>query len=100
MSTAKFGRLLFIPALAAIVLVGCEPEVGSARWCDAMKKQSAADWSLREAGDFARHCVLPTTTVGSKAWCEALEKTPKGDWTAGQITDYAQHCVIGGGDEE
>ena len=44
--------------LVAGALTGCEPEVGSERWCDMMRDTPRGDWSTNDALDFARYCVL------------------------------------------
>jgi hypothetical protein len=51
--------------MRAAVLVGvtvwlaaCAPEVGSERWCEAMREKPRGDWTANEALDFARNCVL------------------------------------------
>jgi len=84
-------------ALAAIFLAGlaaCAPEPGSTAWCEAKKEQSKTEWSMDDAGTFAKHCLIDSTTVGSEAWCENLKEKPKGDWTADEAGDYAKHCVM------
>lgn len=45
--------------LTLAALSGCAPEVGSERWCDAMKEKPSGDWTVNEASDFARHCIFP-----------------------------------------
>ncbi|HEY5636013.1 MAG TPA: DUF3012 domain-containing protein [Burkholderiales bacterium] len=45
-------------ALFTLFLAGCAPEVGSDKWCANLKAKPKGDWSLNEATDFARHCVL------------------------------------------
>jgi hypothetical protein len=48
-------------ALALLAsLSGCEPEVGSARWCEAMREKPRGDWTANEALDFTRHCLFET----------------------------------------
>jgi hypothetical protein len=42
----------------ALAAVACAPEVGSQRWCEAMRAKPRGDWTGNEALDFARHCVL------------------------------------------
>jgi hypothetical protein len=49
----------------AVLLVGitmwlaaCAPEVGSERWCEAMREKPRGDWTANEALEFARNCVL------------------------------------------
>ena len=39
-------------------LSGCAPEVGSERWCQAMRDKPRGDWSANEALEFAKSCVL------------------------------------------
>lgn len=46
-------------ALAAVgLLASCSPEVGSKAWCDKMSAKPKGDWTVNEATDFAKHCVL------------------------------------------
>ncbi len=33
-------------------------KVGSKRWCEKMESKSVADWTPREAKDYAKHCVF------------------------------------------
>ena len=49
-----------IAALVVLLplLAGCEPEVGSQRWCEKMEKKERGDWTMNEAADYARHCIL------------------------------------------
>ena len=46
--------------LAILLLAGCEPEVGSEAWCEKMAEKPKGDWSLNEATEFARSCVIKT----------------------------------------
>ena len=53
------NRLPILVALAAFVLVvACSPKVGSKEWCADMKEKPKVDWSVNEAKDFAKHCLL------------------------------------------
>jgi hypothetical protein len=45
-------------ACAAALLAGCEPEVGSERWCEAMREKPRGDWTGNEALEYARSCIL------------------------------------------
>ncbi|MBN1238476.1 MAG: DUF3012 domain-containing protein [Gammaproteobacteria bacterium] len=47
-------------AMCAVLLAACAPEVGSERWCDAMRDKPRGDWTANEALDFARHCLIET----------------------------------------
>lgn len=39
-------------------LTACAPEVGSDSWCQQLKDKPKGDWSMNEAADFAKHCIL------------------------------------------
>ena len=52
-----FLRAMMVLA-AAGWLVACAPEVGSPKWCEAMKEKARGDWTANEALEFARSCVL------------------------------------------
>lgn len=49
--------LALIP-LVAITLWGCAPEIGSDQWCANLKEKPKGDWSMNEAADFTKHCIL------------------------------------------
>lgn len=53
----KLAALLSV-LLIATWLGGCEPEVGSERWCETMRDTPRGDWSANDALDYGRHCVL------------------------------------------
>lgn len=42
----------------SIGLAACAPEVGSDGWCDDMEEQPAGEWSINEATDYAKHCLI------------------------------------------
>lgn len=44
--------------LLAFGLSACAPEVGSDKWCQQLKDKPKGDWSMNEAADFAKHCIL------------------------------------------
>jgi len=44
--------------LGAWLLMACTPKVGSEDWCNAMNDTPKGDWSMNDAADFAKHCVL------------------------------------------
>jgi len=48
--------LAAVPMLLA--LAGCAPEVGSERWCEALREKPKADWSANDATDYAKHCIF------------------------------------------
>ena len=43
---------------AATLLLACEPEVGSDRWCEKMVDTPKSDWSVNDATAFAQHCIF------------------------------------------
>jgi len=46
-------------ALAFLVsITACSPEVGSEKWCNNMKETPKGEWSMNDAGDFTKHCLL------------------------------------------
>ncbi len=53
-----FFVILALVAFIAVPLSACSPEVGSKEWCEQMKKKPKGDWSVNEAADFAKSCVL------------------------------------------
>jgi len=89
------GRVAAAAALVA-ALAGCTPEVGSERWCEKLGAKPKNEWSMREAADYAKHCIFESTSVGSDRWCEKLAAKPKGEWTANEAADYAKHCLLKG----
>ena len=50
LSSFLFTALLFVAA--------CAPEPGTEAWCKKMKVKPKADWTVNEAADFARYCVI------------------------------------------
>jgi len=55
--TTRF-TILTLLSLLAIPLWGCAPEIGSDQWCANLKAKPAGDWSMNEASDFAKHCII------------------------------------------
>ena len=53
-------RCLYLFCLLSLVnmLAGCSPEVGSEEWCQKIKEKPKADWTAREAADYAKHCLI------------------------------------------
>jgi hypothetical protein len=43
--------------IAAILLSSCA-KVGSEAWCEQMKDKDRGEWTVNEATDFTRHCIL------------------------------------------
>lgn len=53
-------KLLTLFSTLALVsfLSACSPEVGTKAWCDSMDDKPKGDWTVNDAGDFAKYCVL------------------------------------------
>jgi hypothetical protein len=47
-----------LPILAFAAVAACAPEVGSERWCAALKEKPKGDWTANEATDYAKHCLF------------------------------------------
>ncbi len=57
MNLNRIVPVLLVLALSA-GMAGCEPEVGSDRWCSRMEDRPSGDWSANDAMEYARNCVL------------------------------------------
>ena len=77
------------------VLSGCAPEVGSEGWCEQMAATPTSEWSLKDAGDYARSCVIPLPgKVGGEAWCKEIRQKAAADWSANDAKNYASQCLL------
>ena len=45
-------------AVFGLVLSACAPEIGSVEWCEDMDEKPKGDWSMNEAAEYAKSCVL------------------------------------------
>jgi Protein of unknown function (DUF3012) len=43
---------------------GCAPEVGSEAWCKDMEKRPKGDWTMNEAGEYAKNCIFRKSEEG------------------------------------
>ena len=75
--------------LLTLSLTGCD-RVGSEAWCEKQEQKPKGEWTMEEAGDYTKYCVLH---MDSEKWCKDLEKKPKGDWTANEAAEYAKNCL-------
>ena len=57
MTISHLARLVGLAAVAAVI-AGCSPAVGSEEWCNDLKQKSQGEWSVNEAADFAKNCLL------------------------------------------
>jgi len=58
MNTSTRLFILALTTLLVLSLGGCAPEVGSDKWCANLKEKPKGDWSLNEATDYAKHCII------------------------------------------
>jgi len=84
-------KLKFLVAvLFALSLSACTDRVGSEKWCANLKDKPKSDWTMEEAGDYTKYCVLG---MDPAKWCEKMDAKDKGDWTANEAAEYAKNCV-------
>jgi len=57
-SLTKRTYLALSLALVAAALCACSPKVGSEAWCRAMSDKPKGDWTVNEAADFAKSCII------------------------------------------
>lgn len=53
----KLSLITIILSFTAII-TACTPEIGSDKWCDNMQEKPKGEWSMNEAGDFTKFCIL------------------------------------------
>jgi hypothetical protein len=58
MALFKKCYCLFFPLLLLGIVAGCSTEVGSEEWCQELKEKPKADWTAKEAADYAKHCLI------------------------------------------
>lgn len=51
----KYALTLIISFL---FLSACSPEIGSKKWCENLDAKSKGDWTVNEATDYAKNCIL------------------------------------------
>jgi len=39
-------------------ITACAPEVGSEQWCNNMEETPKGEWSMNDAGNFTKHCIM------------------------------------------
>ena len=44
--------------VAAVMLAGCAPEIGSEPWCQQLKEKPKGDWTGTEVKDYAKYCLF------------------------------------------
>ena len=58
MSKLKNVTAIAITIVMVLFVTACASEVGSDRWCEQMKAKPKGDWTAKEAGNFAKHCIF------------------------------------------
>jgi hypothetical protein len=51
-------KLLITLTAFIVLLSACSPEVGSKKWCENLEAKSKGDWTVNEATDYAKNCIL------------------------------------------
>jgi hypothetical protein len=57
LSEKRVKKILLLWILS-IQLIACSAEVGSTEWCEDLKQKPKGEWTVNEAGDFAKHCLF------------------------------------------
>ena len=53
-----FGWSLALSTLAICSVAACTPKIGSEGWCNELAETPKIDWSMRDAADYTKYCVL------------------------------------------
>lgn len=51
-------RNILLVLISTALLSACAPKVGSPKWCENMEEKAKGDWSINDAADYAKNCVL------------------------------------------
>lgn len=51
-------RVVLVGVVVAL-LGACSPKVGSEAWCNKMKEKDKNQWTLEEAKDYTKFCIIP-----------------------------------------
>lgn len=54
---ARFFKAALV-SLFLIQLTACAAEIGSEEWCADMREKPKGEWTVNEAKDFTKHCLL------------------------------------------
>jgi hypothetical protein len=83
---------IFLALSSVILLTACSDPIGSEKWCEKQGDKPKSEWTLEEAGDYTKYCVM---NMDPKKWCEDMDRKDKGDWTANEAERYAKQCLVG-----
>jgi hypothetical protein len=51
-------KIFLLGAIVFTAIVACSPEVGSEKWCTNMEEKPGDEWTIKEANNYAKHCIL------------------------------------------
>ncbi|WP_455210872.1 DUF3012 domain-containing protein [Kaarinaea lacus] len=51
-------KVMIVNILMIIAMSACTPEIRGEEWCKNLEEKPKADWTIREAKDYAKHCLL------------------------------------------
>lgn len=51
-------RTIALSSILVSLLSACSPEIGSKEWCADLKEKPKGEWSMNEAADYTKHCLL------------------------------------------
>ncbi len=54
----KRATLALLSTVVLLSLAGCAPKIGSKKWCANLEAKPKGDWTLNEAGNYAKYCIL------------------------------------------
>lgn len=49
---------IYTTLLVALSFTACSPEPGTEAWCKKIKAKPQGEWSVNDAGTFAKHCLM------------------------------------------
>ena len=77
------------------LLAGCGGGgVGTEKWCEEKKAQPKSEWSMDDAKNYTKNCVVDSTTIGSEEWCAKMKDKGADDLTVEEAKDLAKHCIL------
>ena len=62
MNMANKSAIVGLSGAFILMLSACTAEVGSEKWCAAMKDKPQGEWTANEASDYAKNCLLKQQT--------------------------------------
>ena len=47
-----------LPSVLPAQQITCSAEAGSTEWCQDLQQKPRGEWTVNQAGDYAKHCLL------------------------------------------